>query len=247
MLYKSTLLVSVLCFLQFASAQTPQCAPPESADMRCLFNGKDLTGWEGDARLWSVKEGVIHGETTLEKATHRNTFLIWKDGAPRDFELRLAFRCSTANNSGIQYRSTPIATNPAETNQWRLCGYQHEIRNSLDLPNVAGFIYDEGGKRKRICLAGEKVVWSAEAKKQVVGTLIDAQSFRELFKLDQWNEVIIIARGNNIKHYLNNRLIVDFTDADPQLALYEGLLGLQLHAGVPMWAEYKNIRLKELK
>ena len=24
-----------------------------------IFNGKDLTGWDGDTRLWSVKDGVI--------------------------------------------------------------------------------------------------------------------------------------------------------------------------------------------
>jgi hypothetical protein len=42
-------------------------------------------------------------------------------------------------------------------------------------------------------------------------------------------------------------LILDFTDNDPQLALHEGVLAVQLHAGKPMWAEFKNIRLKELK
>ncbi len=42
---------------------------------------------------------------------------------------------------------------------------------------------------------------------------------------------MIIAKGNHIQHYLNNRLILDFTDNDPQLALREGVLALQLHAG----------------
>ena len=36
-------------------------APPETKGMRALFNEKDLTGWTGDARLWSVRDGVIHG------------------------------------------------------------------------------------------------------------------------------------------------------------------------------------------
>ena len=40
------------------------------------------------------------------------------------------------------------------------------------------------------------------------------------------------------------RLILDCTDNHPELALREGVLALQLHAGKPMWAEYKNIRLK---
>ena len=28
-----------------------------------LFNGKDLSGWTGDARLWKVERGVIVGST----------------------------------------------------------------------------------------------------------------------------------------------------------------------------------------
>jgi hypothetical protein len=58
---------------------------------------------------------------------------------------------------------------------------------------------------------------------------------------------VIIAKGNHIQHYLNGRLILDFTDNHPELALSEGVLALQLHAGKPMFAEFKNIRLAELK
>ena len=42
-------------------------APGETKDMQVLFNGKDLTGWDGNPDLWTVKDGVIHGETTDEK------------------------------------------------------------------------------------------------------------------------------------------------------------------------------------
>ncbi|MFM9063365.1 MAG: DUF1080 domain-containing protein, partial [Pirellula sp.] len=108
-----------------------------------------------------------------------------------------------------------------------------------------GFIYDEGGKRGRLCLAGEKATWENGAKK-VVGQTITDNEFASLFRLDQWNDVVIVAQGNRIKHYLNDRLILDFTDNDPELALKEGILALQLHAGKPMWAEFKNIKLRDL-
>jgi hypothetical protein len=226
------------------AASGPQAAPPESPGMKSLFNGKDLTGWDGDPRLWSVKDGAIRGETTAENPAQGNTFIIWKDGVLKDFELRLCFRCSAANNSGIQYRSKHI-TEGKVRNRWVVRGYQHEIRNELALPSVAGFIYDEGGRRGRICLVGEKVTWGEDGKKQVTGTLIDEQGFRKLFRLNDWNDVVIVAKGNHIQHYLNNTLIVDFTDKDPKAALSEGILALQLHAGSPMWAEFKNIRLRE--
>ena len=227
-----------------SAAEGPQVAPAESADMRCIFNGKDLTGWDGDPRLWSVKDGALRGETTAENPAHGNTFIIWKDGVTKDFELRLSFRCTATNNSGLQYRSKHI-TEGKVRNNWVVRGYQHEIRNQNKLPSVSGFIYDEGGRRGRTCLVGERATWEKDGKK-VTDTLIDASGFRKLFKLDDWNDVVIIAKGNHIQHYLNNRLILDFTENDPQLALLEGILAFQLHAGKPMWVEFKNIRIKAL-
>lgn len=218
-------------------------APAEPAGMQSLFNGKDLTGWDGDPKLWSVKDGAIRGETTEANPAIGNTFIIWKDGVLKDFDLRLSFRSSSSNNSGIQYRSKHITD--GVRNKWVVRGYQHEIRNENTLPSVSGFIYDEGGKRGRMCLVGEKVRWT-DGKEQAKDSLISAEEFKNLFKLDDWNDVIIMARGNHIVHYLNGRQIIDFTDESP-MAAKEGILALQLHAGKPMWVEFKNIRLKELK
>ena len=238
-------LISFLFSISVVAEDSPTSVPLEPAEMRVLFNGKDLSGWDGDPRLWSVKDGVIHGETTPENAAKGNTFIIWKEGQVKNFDLRLSFRCNATNNSGIQYRSKHI-TEGNVGNKWVVRRYQHELRNESKLPNVAGFIYDEGGKRGRICLVGEKAVWGADGKKQVTESLFDAAGFERLFKLDDWNDVVIIARGNHIQHYLNGVLILDFHDEEPNLALSEGVLALQLHAGKPMWAEFKNIRLKEL-
>jgi hypothetical protein len=238
------LVVSALLLLgKFAVAESPVTVPPEPANMRSLFNGTDLQGWDGDPTLWSVKNGSLHGETTAENPAMGNTFIIWKDGTVKDFDLRLSFRCTNTNNSGIQYRSKHI-TDGNVKNKWVVRGYQHELRNETKLPSVAGFIYDEGGKRGRICLVGERATWDQDGKK-VLAKLIEQDEYAKLFKLDDWNDVAILAKGNHIQHYLNGTLILDFTDNEPQLALKEGILALQLHAGQPMWVEFKNIRLKE--
>ncbi len=239
-------LVALILWAGTAAAADPPSAPAEPADMKCIFNGNDLAGWDGDPELWSVKDGVIHGETTPEKVAKGNTFLVWKDGVTKDFELRLAFRCSAANNSGIQYRSKHITEGNAR-NKWVVRGYQHEIRNEVNLPSVSGFIYDEGGKRGRVCLVGEKATWGEDGKKTVTETLIDAEAYKSLFKLDDWNQVVIIGKGPRIQHYLNGRLVLDFTDLDPQLALREGVLALQLHAGKPFWVEFKDLRIKAIE
>ena len=236
--------VSVTCAA--LAADDAKQLPAESKNMRSIFNGKDLTGWDGDPELWSVKDGAIRGETTAEKKANGNTFLIWQGGRTKNFDLRLSFRVSSVNNSGIQYRSRHI-TEGNVRNKWVVRGYQHEIRNSNKLPSVAGFIYDEGGGRGRMCLVGEKAVWGKDGKKKVVDSVIDAAEFAKLFQVDEWNDVAIIAKGNRLRHYMNGRLILDCADKHPERALLDGILALQLHAGAPMWVEFKDLRIKDLK
>ncbi len=238
--------VWVLCALFVAPtyAQDANTPPAETGEYKSLFNGKDLTGWDGDPNLWTVRDGVIHGETTAENPAQGNTFIIWQGGAVKDFDLRLSFRCSATNNSGIQYRSKHITAGNVK-NKWVVRGYQHELRNENKFPNTSSFIYDEGGKRGRICLVGEKATWT-DGKKVVENTFLNEAEFQKLMKIDDWNEVVIVGKGKNIKHYLNGRLVLDFTDNDPELALSEGVIALQLHAGKPMWTEFKEIRLKKL-
>jgi len=222
-------------------------APAESAELKAIFNGKNLDGWDGDPSMWSVRDGVIHGETTPDNPAKGNTFLIWKGGDISDFELRLSFRCSATNNSGIQYRSQRITEGKRASNAWVVGGYQHEIRNEEDFPNVPSFIYDEKGTRGRICLVGEQAVWNADGKKVIRDDLINASAFKELMKVDDWNDVVIIAKGSHIQHYLNGQLVLDFDDQHPEKAFSQGVLALQLHAGKPMWTEFKNIRLAPIK
>ncbi|MCG8653836.1 MAG: DUF1080 domain-containing protein [Pirellulales bacterium] len=245
---RCTFLIALSCLIAPTYAEdASRTAPPESPDMQRIFNGTNLEGWDGDPRLWSVKEGVIHGETTPEQSAKGNTFLIWKGGDIKDFELRLSFRAAATNNSGIQYRSRHVTEGKGVRNSWVVRGYQHEIRNENTLPNVSGFIYDEGGRRGRVCLVGEQARWEASGKKVSAEKLIDAEQFKALMKIDDWNDVVIIAKGNHLQHYLNGRLIMDFQDNHPELALSQGVLALQLHAGKPMWVEFKDIRIRTIE
>jgi hypothetical protein len=215
-------------------------APPEPAGMTPIFDGKTLDQWDGDPRLWSVKDGVIRGETTKENPANGNTFIIWKGGTVQDFELRLSFRMNDTNNSGIQYRSKHITEGDVR-NKWVVRGYQAEVRVDAETP---GFIYDEGGKRQRMCLVGERAAWE-DGKKNVTGSVGDPAAIRAKLKPDGWNDYVIIAKGNHVQHFINGVQTIDFTDKDPKLALTEGILALQLHQGKPMWVEFKDIRLKQ--
>ncbi|MFT7644187.1 MAG: hypothetical protein ACI9G1_005953 [Pirellulaceae bacterium] len=240
-----TLPILAIALLAATCLQAEEIKAPAESGLKPIFNGKDLSGWSGDTRLWSVKDGVIRGETTKAVPANGNTFLIW-EGETKDFELRLSFRCNAANNSGIQYRSKHI-TEGKTRNKWVVRGYQHEIRNQNILTSVSGFIYEEGGPRGRMAMIGDKTVWNDEGKKSIVGNLIDAAGYEKLFKLDEWNDVIIIAKGSHLQHYMNGRLVMDCVDNHPKVAKKDGVLALQLHAGSPMWVEFKDVRFKEVK
>src|SRR5947209_5357711 len=72
-------------------------------DTKEFFNGKDLTGWEGLEKYWSVKDGAIVGYTA-EDPKH-NTFLCSKKKY-KDFELSFKVRLKDGvGNSGVQVRS----------------------------------------------------------------------------------------------------------------------------------------------
>ena len=80
------------------------CAAASAQGFQSLFNGKDLSGWAGKTEFWSVKDGAIFGQTTKDKPTKGNTFLVWQGGDAGDFVFKAKVRFS-GNNSGVQYRS----------------------------------------------------------------------------------------------------------------------------------------------
>lgn len=247
-------LLGTSALAQQAAGPTPLPAEPEG--MERLFNGRDLTGWVGNPALWSVKDGVIRGETTKEHNTKGNTFLMYQPkpaaGAAAaadldqfgDFDLRLSSRMHHGN-SGIQYRSKHVDKAP---NEWVVGGYQMEVANE---PGRAGFIYHERG-RGRICLVSEQVVLDEQGKKQVVGKVGDLKTISDAYKKAltetevPWNDYVIIARGNHIQQWINGVQTADLVDNDPKGRMLRGIFAFQIHAGPPMWVEFKDVRLKRL-
>ena len=122
-----------------------------------LFDGKTLDGWDGDPRFWSVKDGVICGQTTRDNPTEHNTFLIWRKGEVSDFQLDLDFRL-VGGNSGIQYRSQ-------EADKWVIGGYQADFDAA---GTYSGILYEERG-RGILTERGKKIVVDEQGKVEVVG------------------------------------------------------------------------------
>ena len=229
-----------------ASTVTPAdsaVTPPPKTDFTSLFNGRDLSGWDGDPRFWSVREGAINAESPANGIVPKNTYLIWKGGTLGDFELRLSFKIF-AGNSGVQYRSKVV-----DPTSWSVNGYQYEMDATNRFGNRA--LYEEAPKRKALkesgsgpmlANVGEKVRMTSDEKRQVTGTLNGIAQFRS----GDWNELTITAQGNRLTHQLNGVTTIELTDDDVKARAESGVLALQLHGGSPQKVQFKDIGLKQI-
>lgn len=225
----------ILC-LPMSAVWGIAAAPEESGEegFRNLFNGTDLSGWDGDSRFWKVIDGVIDGETTAENPTEGNTFLIWRDGEVDDFELRLSYRMFSGN-SGIQYRSK-------EVSKYVIGGYQADIDSD---GTYTGILYDEKG-RGILAQRGEQTEVDSSGKPTVNGSLGEAAELYQAVRPGEWNEYKVIASGHAFTHVINGVTMSQVIDNDPKDRDRAGLLALQLHAGPPMHIQFKDVRIKRL-
>jgi hypothetical protein len=202
---------------------------------RPIFDGT-LKDWDGDPNFWRVEGDAIVGETTPDKPLKMNTFLIWRGGKPKDFELKLEFRMNNTN-SGVQYRSVELP----DVGQWVLKGYQAD----MDFVNTfTGMLYEERG-RGILALRGQATQIETGGAPRVIGQLMDGTALKGHININGWNSFHIIARGNQLTHILNGQVTAMFFDHDTANRSFEGLLGLQIHTGPPMKVEFRKIALKE--
>ncbi|HEY2910704.1 MAG TPA: family 16 glycoside hydrolase [Gemmataceae bacterium] len=136
---------NLIAYLQ-NPAQVPMLATPENA--KEFFNGKDLTGWDGDKAVWSVADGEIVGKT--EKGLKKNTFLK-SHLTVADFKLSLKVKLTpNTANSGVQFRSEPLPDG-------EMRGPQADIGAGW-----WGKLYEESGRGLLAKEGGEKFVKAGE-------------------------------------------------------------------------------------
>ena len=187
-----------------------------------LFNGRDLAGWKGDSRIWSVRDGAITGQTAADVRVSENAFLIWKDEV-EDFELRLKFKLE-GGNSGIYYRAR--LRPPGQSGGEALVGTQADFFGD---GRWTGVIM-EYTLREVLAERGQKVAISTNGQKQVVGSLGDPASLLEVVRTDDWNDYTVLARGGHVSLRINGVPMSELEDKDPK-RLVRGWLGLQVHPG----------------
>jgi hypothetical protein len=181
-----------LCAAGAALAETPNTLTPQEKreGFILLFNGKDLTGWDGDPRIWSVRDGALTGSTDKAKLEH-NSFLIYKDEFA-DFTLRFEIKLRN-HNSGVQFRSKRLP-------DWVVTGYQADASEAGD-HSAWGNFYEEKGRGRNLMKNPDEGWLKA---KSVVRT-------------GDWNQYEVVARGHRVILRLNGvetiNQEVDKTDA----------------------------------
>jgi hypothetical protein len=136
------ILFTCTCMLLAQSAGTDDSFKP-------LFDGKTLTGWEGNQKVFRIEDKAIVGGT-LKANVPRNEYLCTTKSY-RNFELRLRFKLLGDNvNAGVQFRSERVP----KSNE--LIGYQADMGQ-----HYWGCLYDE---RRHKLLTGPK----AEEQKKLI-------------------------------------------------------------------------------
>jgi type 1 glutamine amidotransferase len=202
-----------------------------------LFNGRNLDGWTGDPAIWSVRDGVLTGQTTADLRITENQFLIWKDEI-EDFELRVKFRL-TGGNSGIYYRARKRPAGQAKGEP--LAGMQADF--SAD-GRWTGVIM-EYTLREVLAERGEIVRIDTNGVRQVTGSLGHPALLLSMVRSNDWNEYTVLARGGQVQLNINGIQMCELDDRDPR-RLVRGWLALQVHTGPAMKVEFKDVYLRRL-
>jgi hypothetical protein len=229
-----------------------------------MFDGSTLNGWDGDKAYWKIVDGAIMSESTCEKPTG-TIYLVWQGGEAADFEMKVEMKGEGAHiNSGVQYRGAiqdPHAAGPARAPQglcpsgqprgtppdqagqakWNMLGAQFDFDGQN---HYSGQFYEQATGRGIIAWRGQ-VVQTAEGKPpRLLATLGDKDELGGYVKVDDWNQLHIIARGTTMTHIINGHVMSILIDDDATKFRNSGLIGFEIEGTGKIFM--RNIWLKKL-
>jgi hypothetical protein len=205
------LLLAIACSLFLAASHVCAATP--------LFDGRTLTGWEGDLKWWRVQDGALTGGSLTERVP-RNFFLA-TTRTFQNFDLRLKLKLTGVPNtgminSGVQIRSVRVPENT------EMSGYQVDAGD-----NWWGKLYDESRRNK------------------VIAEPADLAAVNAAVKPNDWNEYRIRTEGARIRSWINGVPALDYTETETGIA-QDGHIALQIHSGGQALVQVKDISIEEL-
>lgn len=233
-----------------------------------MFDGSTLNGWDGDKAYWHVVDGAITVESTCEKPTG-TIYLVWQGGEAADFEMKLEMKGTGAQvNSGVQYRGAiqeprppgggrgpgrgpqgpcasgqPRGTPPDQAGQtkWNMLGAQFDFDGQN---RYSGQYYEQATGRGIIAWRGQVVRTEEGKSPRLLATLGDKDELGGHVKVDDWNQLHIIARGTQMTHIINGHVMAILIDDDPTKFRRTGLIGFEIEGTGKIGI--RNIWLKKL-
>ncbi len=208
---------SALPAADWATALIP--ALPASEKATPLFNGKDLTGWDGWMPYWGVVDGSIRGAN--EKPVPSSTYLFTKKSY-RDFRLLLEVKQTLSPKHSTMHSA--------------VCALGERFTDTGDNPN--------GFRGPLLMFCHDWGIWDAYRRNRVVPANHQGTLNLEGEKNGDWNRIEILVTGNRIRFVANGALVFDFTDEADKLR--ESPIGLQLHANKqPQEFHFRGLVLSE--
>ena len=220
-----------------------------------LFDGATLKGWDGPMDLWHVENGAIVVQSKSNPQTP-STYLLWQGGEPKDFEFKTEVKLEGAGaNSGVQFRATKlpeVAGNPLS--RWEARGYQADLDNMNS--NTGALIECCAGMRRPglspvrpdRAFRGQVVrtAISEGSKPTLLATFDDPDAMKAYWKVGDWNQLHLIARGRTMEFFINGHLMSMLIDDNPTRFTDHGVFGIQLEGRGDNKASFRNLWLKNL-
>jgi 3-keto-disaccharide hydrolase len=219
--------------------------PAQSQTAARLFDGRSLTGWEGDSAVWRVVDSAVVGGS-LEKPIRQDEFLC-TTAEFDNFELRVSARLKgTGQNAGVSFRAQRVPG----SNQ--VGGYQADIgftagrtiaRLSNTVPNdlerpypLWGSLLDE--------YRPEAFRYPNPAQPYRLIAVAARDIVERTLRPNDWNEIVVFAVGPRIRLQLNGTTTVEFVEKER--VPVGGKLCLQTHNGSPLEAWFRSLTIRPI-
>ena len=176
---------------------------PASEQPERLFNGFNLSGWKGESKYWSVKDGMIRGANAGEVPS--STYLFTEDSY-REFRLLLEVKQTMSPNHSTMHSAVAALGERIEDTGGNAFGFRGPLLM---------FCHDWG-------------IWDAHRRNRIEPAGHPTTLDIDVEIKGDWNLVEFLAKGNRIRCAANGKEVFDFTDAPNMLR--PSPIGLQLHS-----------------
>ncbi len=237
----SKVVFGVACGFVLLTAMVALAAEPAAeAGFVSIFDGKSLKGWSvvpaNAQKAWTVKDGMIVGDGDKGRS-----YLVFDRKDIADLELKFSYRFPGKGNSGVSIRAREDTTRKRKFQSYHAdlghVGIGKQVLGAWD--------FHTPGRREHACFRGDRLVIDENDKPTV--TKIEGAVTLDDIHQGGFNDVRVIAKGNQFKFFINGKLASEFTEhLKPERRLDKGLIQLQLH-DPGMIVQFKNIQLKVIK